>query len=450
MSISRREFVAGTAAAILIGRSAETLAARIGGLRVRRDINRLPPNHSIITAYREAVREMKARTDEHSWIQQANIHANRCQHESWLFLPWHRAYLHYFEEAVRAISGKDDFALPYWNWHKDPVLPRSFRISKSPLYDDTRSERIQRGLPLADRIVGREQVSHTTRKLNRMYDLLEKDFDSFAGSKSSWGGLEPNPHNLLHMGMGGHMQKPSEAAQDPIFWPHHAYIDRIWAKWNTTHENSKDWDNENLGQFFDRNRKSIKVSVSDILDTARLGYRYDDVLPKAFTAKKVASSKISKAAIAVNSKISISSRSATVAQLPLNADFQALARPILSDTSLSVALKLKGVSLPSSTNFFVRLFINCPYLDESTSTESIHYVDSFAFFSDSLTHHHKSQELCFDMSHTLTNLINERQNIPDELKVQALVISTDTADNAAHSFSAETVEVNLLQTASSM
>src|SRR5664279_1189325 len=46
---------------------------------------------------------------------------NQCQHQSWYFFPWHRAYLHSFEDividAIRSLGGPaDDWALPYWNY----------------------------------------------------------------------------------------------------------------------------------------------------------------------------------------------------------------------------------------------------------------------------------------------------------------------------------------------
>lgn len=55
------------------------------------------------------------------------------------------------------------------------------------------------------------------------------------------GDLESNPHNLVHTYVGGYqdlngpeglMSDPGVAALDPIFYLHHANIDRMWAAWN--------------------------------------------------------------------------------------------------------------------------------------------------------------------------------------------------------------------------
>ena len=43
---------------------------------------------------------------------QAHVHADYCPHGSEHFLPWHRLYLHYFEEAIPAVTGAEDFTLP--------------------------------------------------------------------------------------------------------------------------------------------------------------------------------------------------------------------------------------------------------------------------------------------------------------------------------------------------
>ena len=75
-----------------------------------------------------------------NWTNQASIHQNFCPHGNWLFLPWHRAYLLYFERICRKLSGMADFALPYWNWSLEPRVPAVFWGGPSnPLFDDARA-----------------------------------------------------------------------------------------------------------------------------------------------------------------------------------------------------------------------------------------------------------------------------------------------------------------------
>jgi len=42
-------------------------------------------------------------------------------------------------------------------------------------------------------------------------------------------------HDSGHVWVGGSMGSIATAPADPVFWMHHAEIDRIWAAWQTTH-----------------------------------------------------------------------------------------------------------------------------------------------------------------------------------------------------------------------
>src|SRR5439155_17787428 len=103
-------------------------------IRKRKDVSKLNSNSPEILALQMAVTAMKALAapDGRNWLAQAKIHGTPggdfglCQHGNWFFLPWHRAYLYYFEEIVRELSRNEDFALPYWDWSKDHSLPALF------------------------------------------------------------------------------------------------------------------------------------------------------------------------------------------------------------------------------------------------------------------------------------------------------------------------------------
>src|SRR5262249_22304501 len=66
---------------------------------------------------------------------------NQCPHGNWLFLPWHRAYLHYFERILRWAAHDPALTPPYRNYSapRQPELPPAFRAAKAdgqpnPLY----------------------------------------------------------------------------------------------------------------------------------------------------------------------------------------------------------------------------------------------------------------------------------------------------------------------------
>src|SRR5207249_4427969 len=68
--------------------------------------------------------------------------------EQYHFLTWHRLYIYYLERIVRKLSGKADFALPYWNYNdlSGRTLPAIFRNPASRgLYESERSPSLMKG-----------------------------------------------------------------------------------------------------------------------------------------------------------------------------------------------------------------------------------------------------------------------------------------------------------------
>src|SRR3954454_19538500 len=52
-----------------------------------------------------------------------------CEHHTELFLPWHRAYLYYFELALHAqVPG---VSLPWWDWTTMSKIPTAYTVKKS-------------------------------------------------------------------------------------------------------------------------------------------------------------------------------------------------------------------------------------------------------------------------------------------------------------------------------
>ena len=121
---------------------AQQPGAQVG---VRRDVSTLDPNGPEIRALRAGVAEMKRRSganerDPLGWAGQAAIHARQCPHANWYFLPWHRAYVLYFERICRQASGDQSFMLPYWNWTANPRIPQPFwGSSDNPLFHPRRA-----------------------------------------------------------------------------------------------------------------------------------------------------------------------------------------------------------------------------------------------------------------------------------------------------------------------
>ena len=79
-----------------------------------------------------------------NWTNYSDIHRDNCAHGTPHFLTWHRVYIHYFEKAVRIITGESKFTLPYWNYN-DPAqrkLPEAFADPTSALHKKSRHKGI--------------------------------------------------------------------------------------------------------------------------------------------------------------------------------------------------------------------------------------------------------------------------------------------------------------------
>lgn len=206
--------------------------------------------HPVLDTYARGVALMRERDEQgapDSWLWAANTHGidprtaprpawDQCAHGSRFFLPWHRAYLAWFEGTIRRLTGEDDWGLPYWDY-SDPAL------------DETRALPVEFGVET--RTVDGEVVSNPLFVPGRSADPLpEQDVDlvrtlaetrfvrpvprvGFGGADRDgfFGDVENQPHNFVHMDIGGIMQSPATAAGDPVFWLHHANIDRLWEVW---------------------------------------------------------------------------------------------------------------------------------------------------------------------------------------------------------------------------
>jgi tyrosinase len=288
--LNRRVFVSGVsgASALAILGSVRAGAAQ-GAAGTRRSVRGMSANDADLAAYRRGVTAMKElpASDARNWIRFANIHRDFCPHGNWYFLPWHRAYLVALENIIRDLSDKPDFALPYWDWSAQRQLPPAF-TEGNPRSNPLNHARpgFARNTSLPDDMVGSPVMSRI---------LMSPDFEAFGsarprgqnGTGAQWQRrlgakteLEFNPHDGVHGAIGGDMAQVAPASRDPIFYLHHANVDRIWAIWNARgNANSPErmWrDFAFNGNFTNPGGSPWNVTVNNLQSPAALGYRYDD------------------------------------------------------------------------------------------------------------------------------------------------------------------------------
>jgi tyrosinase len=219
---------------------------------------------------------------------------NQCQHGTWFFLPWHRNYLACFEEIVAAtvtkLGGPAGWALPYWNYSDTTnpnaaSLPPAFLDDNNPLWLANRNMTSQSD-QLPPGHVSLDCLTHSP------FDGASNGGDpGFGGPDTAFnhigntfGWLESLPHNVVHDDVGGLMSDPDTAALDPIFWLHHANIDRLWEVWTHRDPSFTDptdpaWLTQVPFTLHDSNGEVVTFTPSQMLDTTKVrhGYKYDDI-----------------------------------------------------------------------------------------------------------------------------------------------------------------------------
>ncbi len=239
---------------------------------------------------------------------------NQCQHQTWYFLPWHRGYLVSLEAIVRdaiiKVGGPADWALPYWNY-SDTSNPNALQLppafasrempdgSPNPLFVEQRYGAMMNPptlpLPAEDVTLENLQIPNFTGMGTGGSPGFGGGRTAFAHFGGATGGLESKPHNIVHVLIGGGTQQlpglmsdADTAGLDPIFWLHHANIDRLWEVWlrrDPSHQNPMEsaWLD---GPLFDQkfivpltSGQACQFTAKDVLQTSapNLNYEYDDL-----------------------------------------------------------------------------------------------------------------------------------------------------------------------------
>lgn len=214
-------------------------------------------------------------------------------HRGPVFLPWHREFLRRLELDLQRVSGNPNLGIPYWEWDKDeansdsstvwdvvgPIGLRdnNFRVLSGPFAFDWDNLTNPSNWTIVDaqgrpnggliRTGGWSPNPNTPRrKLPASPDIkwakafMDYDSDpwnelsgllgegtSFRNALEGWiveapqDGTNPKGarlgnglHNRVHNWMGGSMG-PGTSPNDPIFFLHHAYVDKIWADWQVVY-----------------------------------------------------------------------------------------------------------------------------------------------------------------------------------------------------------------------
>jgi tyrosinase len=144
------------------------------------------------------------------------------QHGTERFLPWHRVFLLLLEQALQSVH--PDVTIPYWDWTK--AVSQTF-----PAWLASVTPTVPMPAPMSPITVIRSPGPSSwlaTIASSTPAVMAMGTFSSFTG------GLE-GIHGAVHVWVGGTMSWIPTAPADPIFWMHHANIDRLWSVWQAAH-----------------------------------------------------------------------------------------------------------------------------------------------------------------------------------------------------------------------
>jgi hypothetical protein len=201
-------------------------------VRVRKEIHAW--SNDEFASLTEVIRRLKQNGE---WDRLVTMHSAPPREAHWHdeFLPWHRLMLEDLETKLQVEDNNCGLTLPYWNWAKEVGDISNSIVWRSDRYGALSSGCVSDGVA--------ENWRTDSGCLNR-YPRFRN------GILPDWAGLMRNlarpvsftdmrenvemPHGSFHWGVGGHMMEMSSPA-DPIFYAHHAFIDRLWFAWQKNH-----------------------------------------------------------------------------------------------------------------------------------------------------------------------------------------------------------------------
>jgi tyrosinase len=437
---TRRDFLKGvglTSLALATG-ACEACWKKIKDRPTRRNIANLAANDPIIETYKNAVSAMKAlpASDGRNWTRQAQIHNNKCVHGNWWFLPWHRAYLFYFEAICRKLTGNNDFALPYWNWSTSPIIPAPFWGAGNPLFNNTRNA--TQASAVNSSVCG---SSNITTILGQTNFLLFASAQAAAQNQNiSYGVLEGGPHNYVHGFVGGDMGGYMSPL-DPVFWCHHNMIECLWVDWNLnkSNPNTNDpaWSNFTFNDFVDADGNPVPIQVATTLLMPILSYQFEPCAPGATVTSKDKATLEKFVREGGPHKLEFTKRFELRQSLDLTNEKAAAARLKVEPEALravldtnarqKAVLSIDEVQPPVKQDVFVRVFINKPDASTATPIEDPHYAGSFAFFCCAQPHEGMSQpvmpklQYLVDATETVRRL-SQAGSLTSDLDISLVVV----------------------------
>jgi len=240
---------------------------------------KLPQNPEVVGTVDPAISMIPPKSSNTSYFDDfsyAHMDLNALIHGTGFFLPWHRLFVQTFEDVLRSKCGYTGVH-PYWDWTQDTAdfyhatifsdstfdglggwgdpnndyqistggfkdimvaypgpVPRHIRRHFSILIPGPLPPGVP---PLALNI----NDTFTSKVTNFVVSSSTGNFSSFQANLQGFDGPHPGPHFILGGDMAGNCPfglappicnpGPKWSPNDPMFYLHHATIDKVWYDW---------------------------------------------------------------------------------------------------------------------------------------------------------------------------------------------------------------------------
>jgi tyrosinase len=246
---------------------------------MRKNQNRLSESEK--RQFVDAVLKLKAAKDPNDpkglskYDRYVQDHVDNVDHSHFgpAFLSWHRQFLIDFERDLQDVSKNSLLGLPYWDWSplifgsdeqdyfmggdgttsdgkvtNGPFAAGKWKLNVwDPHDEEPHTDYLKRQLGKAAGFTSLPPGNDVTATLNELpFDTPPWNDESLSGFRNTLEGirwdtqkrppvrLPSQMHGRVHRWIGGSMV-PMSSPNDPVFWLHHCFIDKLWADWQAMH-----------------------------------------------------------------------------------------------------------------------------------------------------------------------------------------------------------------------
>ncbi|KAI9598691.1 hypothetical protein BDF19DRAFT_431151 [Syncephalis fuscata] len=244
----------------------------------------LPDNGRVLSEYDRVLQIFRketqgSRPNRYDEFSRKHIAAAIPAHNNPKFLPWHRALVFEFERALQSVS--PGMMAHYWEWSSDSQAPENSPVlrwlggngrqgdncvltgefgSWRPYYPNGSPHCMSRKYNNGDRIT----PFSSPGQLNRLFAYT--DYDQF---RAEFEGVD---HAQIHNNIAAEFSTMA-SPNDPLFWMHHSFVDKVWAQWQSRGNNRGKYAG-GPAQLRETLAELPGHTVESVLDISNLCYTY--------------------------------------------------------------------------------------------------------------------------------------------------------------------------------